>query len=190
MSVAAPTRKVAGRELPAPGKWTIDPAHTDTEFVARHLMVTRVRGGFEQVAGTIDIAERPEDSAVVVTIDAASIFTGTKDRDAHLRSPDFLDVDTYPEITFRSTAVAAADDGWRLTGDLTIKDVTRPLTLDLEFLGVSLDPWGNPKAAFTASGEIDREDYGLTWNVALEGGGVLVSRKVKIEIQAQAAPVS
>ena len=125
---------------------------------------------------------------VEVSIDAASITTGTEDRDNHLRSGDFLDVENYPILTFRSTAIEADGDEWKLTGDLTIRDVTKPIVLELEFLGVAADPWGNNKAAFEASAEFNRKDWGLTWNVPLAQGGVLVSDKFKIEIEAQATP--
>lgn len=174
------------RTLPTAGTWTIDPTHTEVAFVARHLMVTKVRGRFTGIEGTIDVAEKPEDSRVSVTLDAPTITTGTEDRDAHLRSPDFLDVETFPEVRFASTGVTRNGSGWKLTGDLTIKDITRQVTLDMTFDGEALDPWGGTRAAFTASTEILREDWGLTWNVALENGGWLVSKSVRIEIEAQA----
>lgn len=174
------------RTLPTAGTWTIDPTHTEVAFVARHLMVTKVRGRFTGIEGAITVAETPEDSQVSVTFDAATITTGADDRDAHLRSPDFLDVETFPEVRFVSTGVSRSGSGWKLTGDLTIKDVTRQVTLDMTFDGEALDPWGGTRAAFTASTEILREDWGLTWNVALENGGWLVSKSVRIEIEAQA----
>jgi polyisoprenoid-binding protein YceI len=179
-------RIVDGAELPAVGTWNIDTAHTSTEFVARHLMVTKVRGGFASVTGTIQVADDPADSLVEVVIDAASVSTGAPDRDEHLKGADFLDVGSYPEMRFVSTAIEPSGRTWKLTGDLTIKKVTRPVTLDLEFVGIVDDPWGNAKAAFAATTEINREDWGLTWNVALETGGVLVSKKITIEIEAQA----
>ncbi len=184
------TRVVDGVEIPIAGSWSIDPAHTSVEFVARHLMVTKVRGRFTDVSGGFEIAEDPADSQVQVTIDAASITTGDADRNAHLRSGDFLETDRFPHLAFRSTDLRRASDGWKMDGELTIKDVTRPVTLHLEYLGVTVDPWGNPKAAFSASTSIDREDFGLTWNVALEAGGVLVGKKVTIEIEVQAAPAA
>jgi polyisoprenoid-binding protein YceI len=150
-------------------------------------MVSKVRGGFADISGTINVAEQPEDSSVLVTIAPASVSSGTADRDAHLVSPDFFDVENYPEIRFVSTSVEPAGSSWKLVGDLTIKDVTRPVTMDFAFLGIITDPWGNAKAAFSASTEVEREAWGLTWNVALEGGGVLVSKKVKLEIEVQAA---
>jgi len=179
-------RTVDGKNVPAVGMWSIDPTHTQAEFVARHLMVSKVRGGFADISGTIEVAERPEDSTVVIAIATASVSSGTADRDAHLVSPDFFDVETYPEIRFASTSFEPAGSSWKLVGDLTIKDVTRPVSMDFTFLGITTDPWGNAKAAFSASAEVEREDWGLTWNVALEGGGVLVSKKVKLEIEVQA----
>mgnify|MGYP001825500251 FL=1 len=182
-----PTRTIDGREVPAVGTWTIDPTHTQAEFVARHLMVSKVRGGFATIDGSIVVAEDPSDSTVEIVIDASSVSSGTTDRDAHLTSEDFFDVATYPEIRFVSTSVEPNGSDWRLLGDLTIKDVTKPITLDFSFLGIINDPWGNPKAVFSASTQVEREDWGLTWNVPLEGGGVLVSKTIKLEIEAQAA---
>jgi len=187
MSDQATTRTVDNRAVPAVGIWTIDPTHTTIAAVARHLMVTKVRGHFASFSGTINVAEDPKDSTVELTIDATSISTGTADRDNHLRSADFLDVDTYPTLTFRSTSIEADGKKWRLTGDLTIRDITKPIVLDLQFLGVATDPWGNAKAAFEASTDLERMQWGLTWNVPLATGGVLVSDKFKIEIEAQAA---
>lgn len=179
-------RTVDGRRVPAAGRWLIDSTHTQAEFVARHLMVTKVRGGFDDIGGTIVVGEDPADSSVDVTVQMASVSSGTAERDTHLWSADFFDVENYPTMVFVSTSVEPSGSSWKLHGDLTIKDVTRPLTLDFEFVGVSVDPWGNAKAAFSASGDIEREDWGLTWNVPLEAGGVLVSKKARIEIEVQA----
>ncbi len=165
------------------GTWTIDATHTEVGFVARHLMVTKVRGSFTDVSGTVTVADELSGSHAEVVIKTASVSTGTPDRDAHLRSGDFFDVETYPEITFVSTSF----DGDTLVGDLTIKGVTKPVTLDVDFGGVATDPWGNEKAAFEASADVDRTDWGLTWNAALEKGGVLVSEKVKLVIDVQLA---
>jgi polyisoprenoid-binding protein YceI len=184
------TRTWEGTAIPAAGTYTIDPAHSTVEFVARHLMVSKVRGGFTRFDGTITIAEQPEDSALEVTIDPASITTGADDRDAHLRSGDFLDAERFPAMTYRSTTVERTTDGWRVLGDLTIRDVTLPVPMDVEFLGAIADPWGNTKSAFSARAELDREAFGLTWNVALESGGVLVGKKVAIEIEVQLATSS
>ena len=172
-------------DLPEQGDWELDPAHTVAGFVGRYLMVTKVPGKFTGVAGTIHIAERPEDSWVEVSLGTASITTDHEDRDNHLKSPDFLDVANYPSIEFRSTRVRGGGAHWTVEGDLTIKSETRPVTLDLEYHGVVGDPWGGQRSAFTATTEINREDWELTWNVALEAGGVLVDPKVTIEIETQ-----
>jgi len=187
MSVSAATRSYVGLTIPAPGTFTLDAAHTTVGFVARHLVVSKVRGSFTQVTGDITIADDPLASSVTVHIPAASIDTGVADRDAHLRSPDFLDVEKWPELTFRSTGVVQpAGSKFELVGELTIRDVTREVTLDVEFEGVAVSPWGQEVVAFTASTEIDRENFGITWNQALETGGVLVGKTVKIEISAEA----
>lgn len=171
---------------PAVGTYTLDPSHSDLRIVARHLMVSKVTGTFGQLDGTIEVAENPVDSSVEVVAKSATVETGTEDRDNHLRSPDFLDAEKYPEITFKSTAIAPNGDDWKLTGDLTIRDTTKPATFDLSYEGAVTDPYGNEKAVFTAVGQIDREAWGLTWNVPLEGGGVLVSKHFKVEFDIQA----
>ncbi|MEX2132529.1 MAG: YceI family protein [Acidimicrobiia bacterium] len=176
----------ATTSTPAVGVWDIDPTHSHLSIIARHLMVTKVRGTFEDISGTIEVAEDPTRSSARVEAKAASVTTGVADRDGHLRSPDFLNAETYPLITFESTAVTPKGDDWKLTGDLTIRGVTKPVSFDLTYEGSGQDPYGNTKAGFVASGEIDREQFGLTWNVPLEGGGVLVSRNFKIEFEVQA----
>ena len=166
--------------------WTLDPAHTTIEFVAKHMMITTVKGRFAEFEGTIVADEEHlADSSVEVTMQAASLDTRSEQRDAHLRSPDFLDVETYPAVTFRSTRISGTKDEFQLTGDLTIRGVTRPITLDVTFEGEGKDPWGGTRASFSAKGKFDRRDFGLTWNVALETGGILVSNEVKINIEAQ-----
>lgn len=180
----------ATKSTPAVGVWDIDPAHSHLSIIARHLMVTKVRGTFEDISGTIEVAEDPTMSSTKVEAKAASVTTGVADRDGHLRSPDFLDAETYPLITFESTEVTPSGDNWKLTGDLTIRGVTKPVDFDLTYEGSGQDPYGNTKAAFVASGEIDREQFGLTWNVPLESGGVLVSKNFKIEFEVQATPRS
>jgi polyisoprenoid-binding protein YceI len=166
--------------------WTIDPSHSTVEFVAKHMMVTTVKGRFAEFAGTVSADETSfEDSSVEVTFQAASLDTRSEQRDTHLRSADFLDVERYPEVTFRSTAIRGAKESFKLTGDLTIRGVTRPITLDVTYEGEGKDPWGGTRASFSATGKFDRRDYGLTWNVALETGGILVSNEVKINIEAQ-----
>jgi polyisoprenoid-binding protein YceI len=187
MSTTASTRTVAGVTLPAAGTFAIDASHSSVEFVARHLMVAKIRGRFAAFSGTVVIADRPEDSSVNVTIQVASVSTADEGRDGHLRSADFFDVEQFPEITFRSTGVRHADgDRWTVDGDLSVRGVARPVTLDLTLEGVLDDPWGNQRAVFSARTEVDREAWGLTWNQALEGGGVLVGKKVRIEIEAEA----
>jgi polyisoprenoid-binding protein YceI len=150
------------------------------------MMVTKVRGRFEDFDGAIHIAESPEDSWAEAAIRTASITTHQEQRDEHLRSSDFLKIEEFPEITFRSTELERAGDGWKATGDLTIKDVTRPVELAVTFEGTNRNPWGVEVAFFTATTDIDREDWGITWNQALESGGVLVSKKIRLEIEAQA----
>jgi len=166
---------------PTPGSWTIDPAHSEVAFVARHLMVAKVRGKFTDFTGTITVGDSLEDSTVQATVKLASVDTGAPDRDAHLRSADFFDVENTPDMTFTSTKVSEGS----LDGDLTIKGVTRPVTLDLTFNGVVTDPYGNTKAGFEAETEISRKEWGLTWNAALEGGGVVVSDTIKVTVDVE-----
>jgi polyisoprenoid-binding protein YceI len=178
------------REQTTVGNWKIDPAHTLVEFEARHMMLTKVRGRFSDVSGTIVVdEEQPENSRVEVTMDARSIDTRSADRDAHLRSEDFLDVERYPAVTFRSTRVKGAHDepgdAFRVVGDLTIRDQTREVVLDCRFEGHGTDPWGGERAGFNARTKIDRRDWGLTWNQALETGGILVGNEIRIELEVQ-----
>ncbi len=187
MTIATATRSVETHEVPAAGTWQIDRSHASVEFVARHLMIAKVRGRFTDVAGTIEIGEVPEQSSARVTIQAASISTGDEARDAHLRSPDFLDVERFPTIEFTSTSVDHDGSHWLVAGDLTVRDVTRAVVLDVEFDGAATDPWGNSKVAFSASSQVNREDFGLTWNAALETGGVVIGPKVRIELNVEAA---
>jgi len=182
------TRTMDGVEAPAPGTWTFDPAHTKLSAVGRHMMITKVRGHFRDVSGVIRIGERPEDSSVEVTIASASIDTGVERRDDHLRSADFMDVERFPTITFRSTHIERLEGPrFKVTGDLTIRDVTRPITLDVEYLGIEKAPWGDDlRIGFTATGVLEREAFGMTWNAALETGGVLVSKTFQLELDVQA----
>lgn len=180
-------RVVNGRPVPEPGTWEIDPAHASFEFVARHLMV-RVRGKFSDVKAVATVAEVPEQSTLAVDIDATTVDTGDATRDGHLRSGDFFGVDEHPQITFRSTGVRPGDGEteWKVDGDLTIRGVTRPITVDVEFLGGATDPWGNQRIGFSGVvPEVNREDWDLTWNAALESGGVLLSRSVRLEMDAE-----
>jgi polyisoprenoid-binding protein YceI len=180
-------RTYEDREIPAAGEYAIDPAHSSVEFVGRHLMITKVRGRFPDVSGTITIDDVPERSHVDVEIQVASIDTGSDQRDEHLRSPDFFHAEQHPTITFRSTKVEPGKSGrWAVTGDLTVRDVTRPVTLDVEFEGGAASPFGDQRVAFSASTDVNREDWGLTWNVALETGGVLVGKQIRIELNVQA----
>jgi len=166
--------------------WKLDPSHTTIEFTAKHMMITTVKGRFVDVEGTIVADEQNfADSEVTATMKAASIDTRSDQRDTHLRSPDFLDVETHPDVSFKSTRIEGTKEQFKLTGDLTIRGTTRPITLDVTFEGSGKDPWGGTRASFSAHGKFDRRDYGLTWNVALETGGILVSNEVKINIEAQ-----
>ena len=169
------------------GDYTIDPAHSRLGFVARHAMVTKVRGTFTGFEGTAHIdTENPADSKVDLSISVASIDTANGDRDGHLRSADFFDAETYPSITFTSTAVERDGDDWNVTGDLTIRDTTRPVTVVFEQTGSARDPFGNVRVGFEGETTINRKDWGLTWNAALETGGVLVSEKIKLEFDVSA----
>lgn len=180
------TRTMNGVELPVAGTWNIDPSHSGVNFVVRHLMVGKTRGRFADWSGAITIAEDPAASTVEVTIQAASIDTKDAGRDGHLQSPDFLDVANFPTITFVSKSVSGAGDEWKVLGDLTIHGVTREVELALDYEGSAKDPWGGSRVAFEGATEIDREEFGLTWNAALEAGGVLVGKKVKIEFEVEA----
>jgi polyisoprenoid-binding protein YceI len=172
--------------IPA-GTWELDPAHSSANFSVRHLMVAKVRGSFTSLSATITIDEDPLKSSVTATIDAGSIGTRDETRDTHLKSPDFLDVEKWPAISFTSGAVRPTGSGtYEVDGDLTIRDMTRPVTLELEFNGVQQDPWGGLRAGFDAKTQFNRKDFGLEWNVALEGGGVMVGDKVTVELEIEA----
>jgi polyisoprenoid-binding protein YceI len=171
-------------------RWEVDPAHSSVEFAVKHMMFTTVRGRFRTFTGTVIVDERnPDNSRVDVEIDAASIDTGVADRDAHLRSADFLDVENHPKIVFHSTRVDGAHkkegDRFKITGNLEIRGKAMPVTLDATFGGLGKDPWGKMRAGFEARTEIDRREWGLRWNQALETGGVLVGHSVKIEIETE-----
>ena len=180
-------RVVNGRLVPEAGTWEIDPSHQSFEFVARHLMA-KVRGKFSGVSGAATVAEVPEASTLEIEIDTTTVDTGDATRDGHLRSNDFFGTEDHPTISFRSTAVRP-DEGeshWKVDGELTIKGTTRPVTVDLEFLGGAIDPWGNQRIGFSGVvPEVNREDWGLTWNVPLEAGGFLLSKSVRLEIEAE-----
>jgi polyisoprenoid-binding protein YceI len=178
--------------------WQIDPAHSKIHFSARHMMVTTVRGEFEKFSGTVDFDENnPAATKIEVQIEAASLDSKTADRDNHLRSADFLDVANHPYITFKSKRVTLIDkEHAKLVGDLTIRGVTKEVTLDVEYSGTAKSPWGTTVVGFTATTKINRKDWNLTWNVALETGGWLVSDEIKLDIevelvkQAAAAPAA
>jgi polyisoprenoid-binding protein YceI len=180
-------RTTEGVQHPADGTWAIDPSHSSIEFSVRHLMVGKTKGRFATWSGTIQIAEEPSASSVSIEIDPASIDTKDETRDQHLRSADFLDVAKFPTMTFQSASVKGSGTSWVVGGDLTIHGVTQPVELDLELEGVvEQDPWGRSRAGFSGETEIDREAFGLTWNQALEAGGVLVGKKVKISFEVEA----
>ena len=183
---ATVTRRVGGSELPIPGRWEIDPGHTEVAFIGRHFMLTRVRGRFTGVTGLIQVAEEPGDSTAEITIDMASVDSGSQARDDHLRSPDFFDAARHPTATFSGRAARWQGTRGLLTGKLTIRGVTRPVTLRAEYLGHVADPWGGQRAIFTAEGTLNREDWGLTWNMPLDGGGLVVSKEIRIEIDLEA----
>jgi polyisoprenoid-binding protein YceI len=167
--------------------WKIDPAHSHVGFAIKHLMIATVRGSFTQVQGTVTVDESdPTTASIEVTIPTASVTTGDEKRDAHLRSADFFDADRFPNMTFRSKRVdQVSGDSFRVIGDLTIRDVTKEVILDVELLGRAKDPWGQEKAGFEATTKFKRGEYGLTWNAALETGGVLVGDDVKVSIEAE-----
>ncbi|GAB2867005.1 YceI family protein [Nocardioides pacificus] len=169
------------------GDYAIDPSHTRLGFSARHAMVTTVRGSFKEFEGTAHIdGTNPSASSVTLKINVASVDTGTADRDGHLVSADFFDVENYPHMTFTSTAVERDGDDWAVTGDLTIKDATKPVTIVFEQTGSAKDPFGNVRVGFEGAVAVNRKDWGLTWNAALETGGVLVSDKIKLEFDVSA----
>jgi len=173
-------------------QFNLDPAHTTAAFSARHMMVTTVRGQFQKASGTLDFdPENPTNASVEVNIDASSLVSGVIDRDNHLRSADFLDVETYPNITFKSTQIEpTGNDTANIIGDLTIRGVTRPVTIKAEYLGQTNSPFGDVRAGFSGRTKINREDYGLTWNMGLEAGGVLVGKEITIDLDVEAVKVA
>lgn len=181
------TRTIDGVEVPVAGTYRLDAAHSHVGFSVRHLMVSKTKGRFSDVAGTIVVGEDLLDSSVEVEIAVPSIDTSDETRDGHLRSPDFLDAEAFPTITYRSTKVISSGAGtWKLEGDLTVRGVTQSVPLTFSFEGGARDPWGGARLGFTARTELDREAFGLTWNQALETGGVLVGKQVRIDIDAEA----
>jgi polyisoprenoid-binding protein YceI len=178
-------RTINGVDVPAAGVWRIDPGHAEVGFVGRHFGLTKVRGRFTGVSGDAMIGDDVAASSVSVTIDMASVASGDQTRDDHLRSGDFFDVEQHPTATFRSTGVVADGASATLVGDLTIKGITRAVTLNVDYLGHARDPWDNDRAVFSASATINREDWGLTWNMLLEAGGLLVSKEIRLEIEVE-----
>ncbi|HMF83685.1 MAG TPA: YceI family protein [Acidimicrobiia bacterium] len=187
MNQTQATLPVEGLALPEPGDWKLDAVHTSVTFTARQLMVSKVRGKFTEVSGAIHISRDPAHSWVEVKIDPATVETGNEKRDAHLRSPDFFGVQRYPEITFRSTQIEGSSRARFLVhGDLTVHGVTRPVMLDVAYPGPATDPPGGRWAVFSATTVVDRRDFGVTWNAALEGGGLVVGRKIRLELEVEA----
>jgi polyisoprenoid-binding protein YceI len=187
MSDTLASRKFEGLDIPVAGTYELDPNHKRVGFVVRHLMVSKVRGNFGDATATITVTDDPMQTSVTASIQTASINTGQPDRDNHLRSGDFFESEKYPTMEFRSTGIKSHDgDEFIVDGELTIRDVTKPVELKVEFEGVGRSPYGQDVFGFSATTEINREDWGLTWNVALEQGGVMVSKNIKIEIEGEA----
>ena len=172
-------------QLPAAGLWQIDPSHAEVAFVGRHFGLTKVRGRFVGVAGSVTVGDDTASSSVEVTIDMASVSSGDVARDDHLRSADFFDVGHHPTATFRSTGVNVTDATASMRGELTIKGISKEVELTVDYLGSAVDPWGNERAVFSARGRLNREDWGLTWNMLLEAGGLLVSKEITLEIEVE-----
>lgn len=169
-------------------KWAIDPSHSEIQFKVKHLMISTVTGSFTEFGAEAELeGDDLSNAQVSFWANTASIFTNDEKRDAHLRSGDFFDSEKFPKLSFKSTKVEGSGSDWKVSGDLTIKDVTKSVTLNVEWSGQAKDPWGNTKAGLNLSGKIDRKDFGLTWNAALETGGVLVSDEVRILAEVQLA---
>ncbi|WP_412541096.1 YceI family protein [Longispora sp. K20-0274] len=186
-AAAIVTRDYNGLTIPTAGTFALDVAHSRVGFLARHMMVSKVRGSFGEFAGEVIVAENPLESSVNVTIQASSFTTNNEQRDGHVKTDEFLGIDTFPTITFVSTGVKDVDGNeFVLVGDLTIRGVTKQVELAVEFEGIAKSPWNTEVIGFSATTEIDREEFGMTFNATLETGGVLVSKKIKIEIEAEA----
>jgi polyisoprenoid-binding protein YceI len=180
------TRTVDGQVLPEPGTFKADPAHSNLGFSVRHMMIARVRGRFTDFDATLTLADDPLVSTLEVDVDVASVDTRDEQRDGHLRSADFFDVEQYPKMTYRSTSVTqASEDKLRVEGELSVHGVTKPVTLEATYEGTGMDPWGNQRMGFSVTGEINRDEFGLTWNQPLAGGGVLVGRQVRLELEVE-----
>lgn len=185
MTEATAVRTIEGTTAPAAGTYDIDASHSVVEFVVRHLGLAKVRGRFNEFSGSILVAEDIADSRVDVTIKADTIDTRDTGRDEHLRSGDFLNVEKFDTLEFHSTDVRRKGDSWQVDGDLTVAGETRPVTLDVDFEGSATDPWGGLRIGFSAATKVNREEFGLTWNQALETGGWLVGKEVKIELSVE-----
>ena len=172
-------------EIPA-GTWTIDPSHSEVGFSVRHLMVSKVKGNFETFEGVITIAENPLESSVTAEVDLDSINTRDEQRDGHLKSADFFEVESHPKLTFTSTSVEPKGSHFAVTGDLTIKGTTKSVVLDLEFNGVHPDPWGGTRSGFSAETEISRKEFGIDFEIPMDGGGVVVGDKIKVVLEVEA----
>ncbi len=184
---AAATRTIDGAEVPVAGVYPLDVSHSHVGFAIRHLMVSKVRGRFAAFSGTVTIGDDPLDSSVEVDVDLASVDTSDERRDEHLRSADFFATDEHPTMTFRSTGVQRGKgDTWTVTGDLTIAGVTRSIDLEVRYEGSATSPWGSTSVGFSATGKLNRDDFGINWNQSLETGGVLVGKDVTLEIEAEA----
>jgi polyisoprenoid-binding protein YceI len=184
-TASAVTRTIDGHEAPIAGSWQIDPGHAEVGFVGRHFMLTKVRGRFTGIEGSVVIAENPVDSKVTVKIDMSTVNSGDETRDNHLRSEDFFDAANHPTATFVSDSVVWNGDSGSMTGDLTIKGIARPVTLQITYVGYARDPWDNDRAVFSARGRVNREDWSLTWNMPLANGGLLVSKEIDLEIEVE-----
>jgi polyisoprenoid-binding protein YceI len=184
------TRAVDSIELPAPGTWAVDPGHSDVGFIGRRFGLTRVRGRFANVDGTVVIADDITQSTVDVTIDMASVDSGFTRRDDSLRSTNFFDVERHPLATFRSTSIDEAGAAGKLTGDLTIKGISRPVILDIEYLGCVRDPWNTERAIFRAAATINRERWGIDWNMVVDAGRLAVSKDIKLDIELELVPAA
>ena len=169
-----------------PGTWNIDRTHSTVGFMARHLMITKVRGRFTDLAGAITVASDPLQSKIEATVQVNSVSTGDEKRDGHLKSGDFFELEKYPTMTFVSTDIVAKGGDYALTGDLTVKGITKPVTFDLEFDGVAADPWGGTRASFSATTDVLRSDWGVEFNMVLEAGGVMISDKIQLTLDIQA----
>jgi polyisoprenoid-binding protein YceI len=167
------------------GTWTVDPVHSEVSFVVRHMMVSKVRGRFDTFSGTVITADDPSQSSVTASVDLNSVSTGAPDRDNHIRSADFFEVEKHPTMTFQSTGIRPDGDNFLLEGDLSLRGVTRPVTFRLEVNGFSQDPYGGTRAGFSASTEINRNDWGVSYNGPIPGGGVAVSEKVTINLEVE-----